>query len=224
MASKTSTIDNGTITLDGGNYEFALFSVAKTLAAKNDDTLATKSSATAVSFLLADGATGFGTGHLASRALGVYFEESFAPGSSGKTAKSFLAGADDVVRRVADGGDTTGIVLSVSRREISGASAGDSEAWIFGSAGPCELTNTQRRRPRIGNGAYPQDFKGVIAEGDVLVVASDGLWNSVSQARVSEIVLEARGLDQACAALIAESRGQAGDHDDDVSVILLRRL
>ncbi|MDW9478873.1 SpoIIE family protein phosphatase [Sinorhizobium meliloti] len=110
------------------------------------------------------------------------------------------------------------MVLSLLDGRIEGASAGDSQAVVFGSS-TYELTAKQRRKPRIGNGAYAEDFTGRIATGDVLVVATDGLWNRVKLDHVSKAVLSASGMDQAVAKLISMAKTSSGKFDDDVSVV-----
>ena len=191
---------------------------------KNDDVISIKEQDGEVSLLVADGASGFGFGDVASQALANYFQTSFDPQASSRKAKRFLIEADEAVREAcagdAEGADTTGIVLSLLDGRIEGASAGDSQAIVFGTS-TYELTGKQRRKPRIGNGAYAEDFTGRIAQGDVLVVATDGLWNRVKLDHVSKAVLTATGMDQAVAKLVAMAKTSSGNFDDDVSVVCI---
>jgi serine/threonine protein phosphatase PrpC len=220
--SNTAEITSGVFNSNGQAYAVAYASATKSAAPKNDDRIAIKELDGEVSILLADGATGFGYGHLAAQALSDYFQSSFEAQATSRKAKRFLIDADFAVRQAcaaeAEGADTTGIVLSLLDGRIEGASAGDSQAIVFGSS-TYELTDKQRRKPRIGNGAYAEDFTGRIAAGDVMVVASDGLWNQVKLDHVAKAVLTANGLDQAVAKLLAMAKTSTGKFDDDVSVI-----
>lgn len=203
-------------------FSIAYASATKTGGKKNDDVISVKEGEDEIAFLVADGATGFGFGDVAAKALERFFQDSFDIPSSSRKAKRFLIDADDYVRTAcagaAEGSDTTGVVVSLKDGCIEGASAGDSQALVFGSS-TYELTAKQRRKPRIGNGAYAEDFGGRIARGDVLVIATDGLWNRVRLDNVAKSVLSSDGMDQAVAKLMAMARTSSGNFDDDVSVI-----
>jgi serine/threonine protein phosphatase PrpC len=222
MSNTAAEITSGVFNSGGQSYAVAYASATKSASSKNDDIISLKEQDGEVSVLLADGATGFGFGHLAAQALADYFQSSYESQATSRKAKRFLIEADEAVRQAcadeAEGADTTGIVLSLLDGRIEGASAGDSQAIVFGSS-TYELTGKQRRKPRIGNGAYAEDFTGRIAAGDVMVVATDGLWNQVKLDHVSKAVLTASGLDQAVAKLLAMAKTSAGKFDDDVSVV-----
>ncbi|MCV9963643.1 SpoIIE family protein phosphatase [Pararhizobium sp. BT-229] len=219
---KSAEITSGVFQSGEHTYQVAHASVTKSGSRKNDDVISIKEQDGEVSLLVADGASGFGFGDVASQALANYFHTSFESQASSRKAKRFLIEADEAVRRAcagdAEGADTTGIVLSLLDGRIEGASAGDSQAIVFGTS-TYELTGKQRRKPRIGNGAYAEDFTGRIAQGDVLVVATDGLWNRVKLDHVSKAVLAASGMDQAVAKLVAMAKTSSGNFDDDVSVV-----
>lgn len=220
--SQSAEITSGVFNSVGHSLSIAYASVAKSASRKNDDVVAIKSLDGEVSILVADGASGFGFGDVAAKALAGYFQTSFESQATSRKAKRFLIDADEAVRQAcagdAEGSDTTGIVLSLLDGRIEGASAGDSQAIVFGSS-TYELTAKQRRKPRIGNGAYAEDFTGRIAAGDVLVIATDGLWNRVKLDHVSKAVLSASGMDQAVAKLISMAKTSSGKFDDDVSVV-----
>ncbi|MCS4089701.1 SpoIIE family protein phosphatase [Rhizobium sp. BK176] len=222
MSHAAAEITSDVFKSGGHSYKIAYASATKSRSSKNDDVIALKEQDGEVSILLADGATGFGFGHVAAQALSDYFQSSYESQATSRKAKRFLIDADEAVRQAcageAEGADTTGIVLSLLNGRIEGASAGDSQAIVFGSS-TYQLTGKQRRKPRIGNGAYAEDFTGRIAPGDVMVVASDGLWNRVKLDHVSKAVLTASGLDQAVAKLLSMARTSAGKFDDDVSVV-----
>ncbi|MBY3433281.1 SpoIIE family protein phosphatase [Rhizobium laguerreae] len=220
--SQSAEITSNVLNSSGRSFSIAYASIAKTASSKNDDVISLKARDGEVSILVADGATGFGFGDLAAQALADYFQSSYEPQATSRKAKRFLIDADEAVRRAcageAEGAETTGIVLSLLNGRIEGASAGDSQAIVFGPS-TYELTGKQRRKPRIGNGAYAEDFTGRIAAGDVLVVATDGLWNRVKLDHVSKAVLTASGLDQAVAKLLSMAKTSSGKFDDDVSVV-----
>jgi serine/threonine protein phosphatase PrpC len=120
-------------------------------------------------------------------------------------------------------GQTTAVVLWVTREKIIGASAGDSGAWLIRGDAVEELTAAQHRKPLIGDGAVVTAIEaGPIGTG-TLLVASDGL---LRYAQREDIVRIARGSDLAAAAraLVELVRLPSGQLPDDVSVVLCREV
>ncbi len=224
MQSLNATIQTGACKIGDHTYAIAYATIPKSSNPKNDDAFSLRDGDDRISILVADGATGAGFGDIASSALKSYFDSAFDPKLTARQIKSFLIDADSVVRAAcsgaADGADTTGIVLTIGDGKIEGASAGDSQAFIYG-ASTHELTANQRRRPRIGNGGYAQDFTSLIAPGDVLVIATDGLWNRISSEEVGRICLDTAGADQTVAKLLNRSRTSDGKLDDDVTIVCI---
>jgi hypothetical protein len=108
-------------------------------------------------------------------------------------------------------GETTAIGLAVVAGRITGASAGDSRAWLVDGA-PRELTADQVRRPRLGSGrALPVTFSSP-ARGR-LVVASDGLFDHVPIADILASTGDA-------AELIALVAARFRTLPDDVAVVV----
>ena len=71
-------------------------------------------------------------------------------------------------------GETTTVLLIVDGNRLYGASVGDSEAWMLGTAN-LRLTASQQRKPLLGSGAAsPVPFSAVLD--GVLLLASDGLF------------------------------------------------
>lgn len=202
-------------------YELALASERKSSSKKNDDVISAEMKDGKLVILVADGATGFGFGHVASQSLSNHVAEKLDPTLSARQMKAFLLEADSAVKTScagdAEGADTTAVLLTISNSRIEGASVGDSQAILFG-ASHCDLTYSQRKRPRLGNGGYPQDFTSRIAVGDYLVVATDGLWNRLDLDEVGRICIASNGPDRAVAKLLAYSRTVDGGYDDDISI------
>lgn len=225
MHDVTSNVRTASLKTSSHQLDVASISIAHGTGQKNDDTVYHTLTRDRLTLLVADGATGFGYGDVASKALRDFVTADFDPSMTSRQMKSFLLDADTAVRHAcqadAEGADTTGILMTVHEDKIEGASAGDSQAFIFGNS-TCELTSSQRRRPRIGNGGYPQDFTGRITPGDVLVVATDGLWNRLDQKDVGRICLSASDARQAVEQLTSAARTTSGTFDDDISIICVK--
>jgi PPM family protein phosphatase len=118
-------------------------------------------------------------------------------------------------------GQTTAVVLWITRDKIVGASAGDSRAWIIREHGVDDITERQHRKPLIGDGAVVTPIEVGPLDGGTLLVASDGLF---SYAKRDDIVRLARGADlaEAAKAMIELVRLPSGQLPDDVSVVLCR--
>ena len=118
-------------------------------------------------------------------------------------------------------GQTTAVILSVTRHAIRGASVGDSAAWLLRDGQIDELTADQTRKPLLGAGSRPLAIAAAPLGDRTLLVASDGL---VRYARPTDIARIASGPDLATAAhaLIELVRLPAGGLQDDISVVLVR--
>jgi serine/threonine protein phosphatase PrpC len=71
-------------------------------------------------------------------------------------------------------GQSTAVLLSIDAANISGASVGDSGAWLVQGAEVNDLTDGQSRKPHVGGGCKPFRVQPVPFVG-TLVVASDVL-------------------------------------------------
>lgn len=78
-------------------------------------------------------------------------------------------------------GQGTAVILAVGRH-ITGASVGDSGAWLIG-AEVIDLTHAQHRKPLVGDGCTAVMIEPVLFEG-TLLVASDGLFRYATQAAI----------------------------------------
>jgi len=133
-----------------------------------------------------------------------------------------LLDADRVIATDPLAGETTGIALLVSNAGVTGASAGDSEAWVVGRERHDALTTDQRRK-RLGTGkAAPIAFHRASWSG-ILLVATDGLFSYAKPAALCEI-LAGGDLQAAAHRLVASVRLPSGAFPDDVTVALVRGL
>ena len=120
-------------------------------------------------------------------------------------------------------GQTTAVVLWVTRDKIVGASAGDSGAWIVRGDAIEDITSAQHRKPLIGDGAIVTPIDHGSLAGDTLLVASDGLLRYAKPEAIARIASSA-DLDAAAKQLVELVRFPSGELPDDVSVVLCREV
>jgi len=141
---------------------------------------------------------------------------------AGDRWRDALSRADERLANDRDAGETTAVVVAVSPTGVSGASVGDSQAWIVRADGCQDLTRRQERKPLLGSGmAYPIAFECGFDAGTVLL-GSDGLFK---YAEPDSICRAANDPDIEAAAdrLLALVRLPSGNLKDDVAIILCRR-
>ena len=115
----------------------------------------------------------------------------------------------------------TVVVLSVTVRQVRGASVGDTEAWLITETGWHDLKAHQRRKPLLGSGAaVPVAFRSEHS-GGTLVVGSDGLFKYTPGALIRETALQGTP-GEACGALLELVRLPGGALQDDVGVVVRR--
>ncbi len=118
-------------------------------------------------------------------------------------------------------GETTAVIAAVTNEEITGASVGDSGAWMISQSGVENLTAQQYRKPFLGSGcAIPINFERPKLQG-TLLLASDGLLKYTGAEQIAATAL-LPDLKQATEKLIELVRYPSGSLPDDVSVILVR--
>jgi PPM family protein phosphatase len=89
-------------------------------------------------------------------------------------------------------GQTTAIVVATDGSAVSGASVGDSEAWLIGADDLRDLSAGQPRKPSLGGGSVnPRTFKEQMQPGDTLLVATDGITKYVRAERICTVVRRA---------------------------------
>jgi hypothetical protein len=120
-------------------------------------------------------------------------------------------------------GQTTAVVLTVTRDGIHGASAGDSGAWVIRGGQIEDLTRDQHRKPLIGDHSVALPFRAGPLAGGTLLVASDGLFR---YAPTEALVRIANGPVLAAAAreLVELVRLPSGELPDDVALVLCREV
>lgn len=118
--------------------------------------------------------------------------------------------------------DASGIVLCVTGHAVTGASAGDAQAFVIGSDWR-EATENQSPRPRIGLGANVRTFGVVLDPGETLVAATVGLWNWLGRKAVSRIVGAYADVGMVARALADAVRdGNDGRLPDDLGILVVR--
>lgn len=100
---QSAEITSGVFKSGGNSFSIAYASAAKSSSSMNDDVISLKERGDGLSLLVADGASGFGFGHIASQALSAYFQTSFEVLASSRKAKRFLIEADEAVRQACSG-------------------------------------------------------------------------------------------------------------------------
>ena len=168
---------------------------------------------------LADAAGNSGSGAVAAERL-VGLVAKLTEHSAATDWFEALCALDDELSRGGSGGQTTAIVACVSGNRITGASVGDSSAWLISPAGEMtDLTARQRRRPLLGSGeALPVLFDAEL-NGARLLVASDGLKYATAEQICALVhhgtVAEAADVLASCVRL------PSGALQDDVAVVVL---
>jgi serine/threonine protein phosphatase PrpC len=169
---------------------------------------------------VADGAGGTGGGSAAADSL-IAFLSKFTEKAGSTDWVAALCTFDDDLAARRSGGQTTGVVAFVNGDCVTGASVGDSSAWLITPAGDTtDLTARQRRRPLLGSGeALPVQFEAERRGGRVLL-ASDGLFKYATAERICALAMQG-SVAEAVHALANCVRLPSGDPQDDVAVVLI---
>lgn len=165
---------------------------------------------------LADGAGGTGGGELAAQAV----IDAAAENRATTDFTSLLADLDAEPLRLGHG-ETTAIVMRVTTDGVSGASVGDSGAWIIAGEKVADLTAGQERKPLLGSGCTPVGFASPFPAGATLVVASDGLLKYAKRADIVRVATTG-SVEAAAKSLLELVRLPSGGLQDDVSIVLCR--
>lgn len=191
-----------------------LVSIEVRSGGRNEDRAACFGSGDSWILVLADGAGGVGSG-AESAEIVIGTAQALAVGRL-STPSAALTFADQEIAK--GSGLSTGIIVLISNGEVSGASCGDSEAWLLADGKTLELTSNQSRKPLLGDGARvvpfgPEPFNGR------LLMASDGL---TKYARWSDVVrcVQNQSPRQAASMVADLARIANGGYQDDISVIV----
>jgi serine/threonine protein phosphatase PrpC len=207
----------------------SLFTVAHALAFVRDpgeDRIAIVEREDALILVIADGAGGLSGGVRAAELLVELVRAAVdAPAFEPQRAETWvelLSRLDLALEADPDAGETTAVVMAIAEHGLTGASCGDSEAWLIGGDGATDdLTARQYRKLRVGSGrAMPMPFSRPKLEG-TLLVATDGLFNYARPERIAEVARR-ENLDAAARELIRLVRLPSGGLQDDAVVVLVR--
>lgn len=118
-------------------------------------------------------------------------------------------------------GETTAIVMAISRRFIAGASVGDSRALHFTRRDVRDLTERQNRRPLLGSGgAIPVPFSAPSRIGTV-VAGTDGLFGYTSYKELKKLAMAKGSTILRSENLLKAVQLPSGKYSDDVSFCLI---
>ncbi|XXY46102.1 SpoIIE family protein phosphatase [Sorangium sp. So ce269] len=216
---------------DGGGYElieppsgWMRFWSRRVAGSANEDRLELACRGDRWTVVVADGAGGMAGGAAAARsaasamaALGL--EAELDPGALCERIHRL----DRELEAEPRCGETTLVVVQVSRGELWGASVGDSGALLVEPDRLVDLTVGQHRKPLVGSGACrPAGIPRRPLSGRLLV-ATDGLLKYTSPARMSALA-RTGDLRAAVEALIQAVTLPSGNLQDDVAVVLGERI
>lgn len=166
---------------------------------------------------LADGAGGTGNGARAAQAI---VDTVGAVQSARHDWVGMLGQLDRDAARLSRG-QSTAVIVSICDGVLSGASVGDSGAWLLRDGDAIDLTEGQHRKPLVGAGCVVHVIPQTCLGGGTLLVASDGLLRYAKQADIVRAVHRS-DLAAAAAGLIELVRLPGGALQDDVAVVLCR--
>lgn len=167
---------------------------------------------------LADGAGGTGNGATAAQAI----VDAVGADSIADGWYALLEVLDCDTRRLGNG-QSTAVIVSILGGVLSGASVGDSGAWLLQGTNVVDLTQGQQRKPLVGDGCAPWRIPPTRLDGGTLLVASDGLLRYGKPLDIIRIA-SSEDLQAAAQALIDLVRLPNGTLQDDVAVVLCREI
>jgi serine/threonine protein phosphatase PrpC len=183
-------------------------------ASADQDRAACFEIADGVVLVVADGAGGTSGGAVAAEAV----VRAVGAAVRAQRLGDWLAVLSAVDAELAGAGLTTAVIVEVRGTDVVGASVGDSACHVFGAA-RLDLTASQWSKPLLGSGrATPLDFRATLAPGDVLVLASDGLFRYAPPSKVEELARAGCSPPE----LVDLVRLQNGSLQDDVAILMCR--
>jgi serine/threonine protein phosphatase PrpC len=167
---------------------------------------------------VADGAGGTGSGGAAAEAVVRAARDQAAHCSTEADWVRLLTQLDHQISP----GETTAVVVDITADRITGASVGDSRAWIVHDGNVADLTARQIRKPLLASGnAQVAGFTTETLQG-VLLVATDGLFNYAKPDLIRQAIYQT-DFYALPRTLIDLVRLPSGTFCDDVGIVACRR-
>ena len=167
--------------------------------------------------VVADGAGGIGSGDIASESVVREVKASHADIHSADQWAQLLRQIDASIVT----GESTGVVVDVRPYGLSGASVGDSQAWLIDGDSFIDLTQNQNRKPLLGSGfASPVAFTHSPLSG-LLLMSSDGFCNYAKRDALTPLIAQSDfyAIPRKCIELV---RLPSGELWDDVAIAAAR--
>ncbi len=175
-------------------------------------------------FALADGVGGRAGGARAAQLLIEEVETNAYKITNWKEKEqwvNFLEAIDQKLNDDSEAGETTAIIAATDGKWLTGAMVGDSSLWLLSGTNIQDVGEGLRRKPYLGyGGATPKGFSQRL-NGEVLLLASDGLTKYTSSEKIAGIIAQ-DDLDKAGDELLEAVRYPSGAYPDDVSFIIAR--
>ncbi|MGH8728890.1 MAG: protein phosphatase 2C domain-containing protein [Burkholderiales bacterium] len=190
-------------------------------AENNEDRACVFDSRKEIVLVMADGAGGVRGGEQAAGAVITAVRDYIlpAPVISPELCAQTLQFTDMELSK--QGCESTAVIAIVTAREIFGASVGDSAAWLVSNDRTIDLTENQKKKPRLGSGqAQPISFRHDRLPG-TLLLATDGLINHLSRDQISDALRE-ESAEEAATGLIEDLLGRFGSLMDDTTAIVCK--
>jgi serine/threonine protein phosphatase PrpC len=168
--------------------------------------------------VVADGAGGIGGGALAAQGVCDAAVAMFRSGD-GDAWPLRLERIDSMLVAAGHGGQSTAVVVEIVEARLTGASVGDSAAWLVSGNAVTELTEFQVRKPLLGSGAVRPAGFGPLPVRGRLIVGTDGLFRYASRPALCSAVTSP-SQEEALTALIEAIRMPSGQFQDDVGVVV----
>jgi len=170
-----------------------------------------------VVIVLADGAGGTSNGARAAQAI----VDAVTANPLSLDWAGVLVDLDDPAKL--GGGQATAVIATITSTGITGASVGDSGAWLVRAGAITNLTANQRRKPLVGDGCEPVSFSAGPLDGS-LVIASDGLFRYAIARDIAFVVERGEPPEEVARRLVELVRLADGSLQDDVAVVVATAL
>lgn len=147
----------------------------------------------------------------------------FATSRVDPDARSIAAKIRELDEQLVSIGQCAFVAVAIAGDRISGASAGDCEAWLVGTDAIETLTDHQHRKPLVGSGAaVPFTFEASLGS-STLLLGTDGLFKYAPRASIAAAARSPE-VTNAGEALLRLPRLRSGALPDDIGVALCRAI